>query len=371
MICQQKLSFKEKPNNILKEILEKGIFEEPHNPNIIIKYYGNKNQIPINISKKKNNIQEKNDDNQLNDDDPRNSLLFIKYENIYIGAVSIKDISQRENFGLNIFSEQSFYIGQWKDNMKEGIGFLKIDENLMYIGNFGNNQFDGFGILYNKINGDYFFGDFNQGGYEGGIIYNEINEYFYRGKIKEGKKNDELCTYFDAKNGNLFVGEIVEDEYNKGYLAICQITEEKNNEEEEEEGEFLNFNIQKIFYFDGYGANNKSFVHYNDFSEDFYAKIQDIINNIFQADYNLKDLNESFKEFFIFLEGIKNNPDYIQNIENYNSFQNNEQCFENEFISNYYNFYQKFKTGQEMLDLKEYENFLAYPEVKNDQIYSL
>jgi len=359
MISEQELSFKEKPKNVIKNILEKGIFEEPQNPNLIIKFYGNKNQISINNSKKKAYNQEENDD------DPRNSLLFIKYENIYIGAVSIKDISQRENFGLNNFSVQSFYIGQWKDNMKDGIGFLKINENLMYIGNFENNQFDGFGILYNKSNGEYFFGDFNQGGYEGGIIYNEINEYFYRGKIKEGKKSDKLCTYFDAKNGNLFVGEIIEDEYNKGYLAICQITEEKNNEEEEE-SEFLNFNIQKIFYFDGYGTNNKSFIHYNDFSAEFYAKIQDIINSIFQADYNLKDQNESFKEYFMFLESIRSNPDYIQNLENYNSFQNNEQCFENEFISNYYNFYNKFKTGQEMLDLKEYESFLAYPEVKND-----
>ena len=362
MIYQQKLSFNEKPSNILKIILEKRIFEEPQNPKIIIKYYGNKNKIPISNSEKKFSIQIENDDPHLNDDDPRNSLLFIKYENIYIGAVSINEISQRENFGLNIFSDQSFYVGQWKDNMKEGIGFLKINEDLMYIGNFENDQFDGFGILYNKINGDYFFGDFNQGSYKGGIIYNEINEYFYRGLIKEGKKNDELCTYFDAKNGNLFVGEIVEDEFNKGYLAICQITEEKNSEEEEE-GEYLNFNIQKIFYFDGYGANNKSFIHYSDFSPDFYAKIQDIINNIFQADYNLKDQNEIFKEYFIILESIRNNPDYFQNLEKYNSFKNNEQSFENDFITNYYNFYQKFKTGQEILDLKEYEKFLTYPEL--------
>jgi hypothetical protein len=234
----------------------------------------------------------------------------------------------------------------------------------MYIGNFENDQFDGFGILYNKINGDYFFGDFNQGGYEEGIVYNEVNEYFYRGKIKEGKKNDELCTFFDAKNAHLFVGEIKEDEFNKGYLGICDIKEEKGNDEEE--GEYLNFNVQKIFFFDGLGVNHKCFIHYYAFSSKFYAKIQDIMNSIFQADYNLKDQNESLMEYFSYLEGIVNNPDYNNNFENYNSFQSNEQCFENEFISNYYNYYHRFKTGQQDLDLKEYENFLEQPETTEE-----
>ena len=360
MICEQELSLEIKPENILKEFFEKYEYKDS---NIIIKYYGNKSQIPLNDQRKWNN-QDEEENNQLKANDPRNYLLFIKYDNIYIGGVSINNLSKRENFGLNIYSDQSFYIGQWKDNMKEGIGFLKINENLLYIGNFENNQFNGFGVLYNKDNKDLFFGEFNLGDFEEGIFYNEESEYFYRGKIKEGKKNDELCTFFDAKNAYLFVGEIIEDEFNKGYLGICQITEEKGNEEDE--GEYLNFNVQKIFFFDGLGVNHKCFIHYYAFSSRFYAKIQDIMNSIFQADYNLKDQNESLMEYFSYLEGIVSNPDYSNNLENYNSFQSNEQSFENEFISNYYNYYMRFKTGQSSLDLKEYEKFLEHPQTTEE-----
>jgi hypothetical protein len=360
IICEQEFKFKEKTDDILKEIYEKGFIEENKNSNIIIKYYGNQSQIPLNDPQKKWNNLENEEENNLGPEDPRNYLLFIKYENIYIGAISINDLNKRENFGLNIYSQDCFYIGNWRENMKDGIGFLKINNYLMYIGNFKTNQFHGFGILYNKNNKDLFFGEFNHGQYEEGIFYNDESEYFYRGKIKNGKKNDELCTFFDVKNGNLFIGEIIDDEFKKGYVGFCQITEEKGNEEEE--GDYLNFNVQKIFYFDELGADNKSFIHYYSFTSEFYAKIQDIMNNIFQADYNLKDQNESLLEYFGYLEGIQNNEEYNQNLENYNSFQNNEQCIENEFISNYYNYYQRFISGQESLDLKAYEKFLEKPE---------
>lgn len=357
MIDEQEFTYQEKIDDIYKEIYEKGFLK---NSKMTIKYYGNKNQFQINDSQKKLDNQEI-EKNEINKEDPRNSLLFIEYEDIYIGAISINNLHSRENFGFNIYSKDSYYIGQWKDNMKEGIGFLKINEDLMYIGNFECNQFNGFGISYNKKTGDYFFGEFNNGAYEEGIFFNELNEYFYRGKIKDGKKNDKLCTFFDSKNGYMFVGEIIENEFNKGYVGICQITEEKGNEEEEGEGEILNFNVQKIFFFEGSGTNNKTFIHYYAFTSEFYAKIQDIMNNIFQADYNLKDQNENILEYFNYLESIQSNNDY-QNLENYNSFQENEQSIENEFISNYYRFYHRFKNGQENLDLKEYENFLEQPE---------
>jgi len=360
MISEQEFVYKDKPDDILKEIYEKGSVDENPNANIVIKYFGNKSQIPLNDPQKKWNDQEEDENNLLNPEDPRNFLLFMRYEDIYLGAISIDDLFKRENFGLNIYSKDSFYIGHWKANMKEGIGFLKINSNLMYIGNFENNQFNGFGILFDKNNRQLFFGEFNHGQYEEGIFYSDVIENFYRGKIKNGKKNDELCTYFDAKNGYLFIGEIIDDEYNKGYVGFCNITQEKSNDNEEEE--ILNFNIQKIFYFDGLGTNNKCFIHYYGFTTKFYSKIQDVMNNIFQADYNLKDQNESVIDYFNYLESIESNEEFNQSLESYNSFENNEQSIENEFICNYYNIYQRFKKGQENLDLKEYESLLERPE---------
>ena len=362
MIIEQEIKFEHDSDNILKEIYQKGSIEEKYpNSIIIIKYYGNKSQIPLRVSQK-NDDEDK--ENILNQDDPRNDFLFIQYKDLYYGALLLKDLYKRENFGLNLYSENSFYIGRWKENMKDGIGFLKIDENLMYVGNFENNQFNGFGVLLNKTNKDLLFGEFNNGECEEGIFYNMETEYFYRGKIKNGQKNDELCTFFDTKNGYLFIGEIIDDEFNKGYLGFCQIDDNNNNNNDGNESDFITFNVQKIFYFDGLGADNKTFIHYYAFTPEFFEKIQDIMFSVFQADYNLKDQNKNWIEYFAELENIKNNPNYY-NLENYNSF-NNEQCIENEFISNYYNHYQDFRTGQKDIYIREHENFLMQPQILSD-----
>ena len=367
MIIEKEFEYTKDYDIILKEIYQNGLFEEnDNNSNIIIKYYGNKSQIPLNDSQKNigNQEEENENSNSLSPDDPRNDFLFIKYKDIYYGAALIKDIYKRENFGLNKYSENSFYIGRWKENMKEGIGFLKIDENLMYIGNFENNQFNGFGILYNKTNKDLLFGEFNHGECEEGIFYNDETEYLYRGKIKNGKKNDELCTFFDTKNGYLFIGETIDDEFHKGYVGFCRITDDNNNNAGNE-GEYITFNVQKMFYFEGLGADNKTFIHYYSFTPEFYDKMQDIMYNVFQADYNLKDQNKNLIEYFTDLENIENNPNY-HILDNYNSFINSEQCVENEFISNYYNHYQGFRTGQKDLFIRDYEDILKQPQTLSD-----
>ena len=355
MISEQEFSFEENTAEIFKKIYDNGSYEKS---NIILKYFGNKNQIPLESEPNKSDKNSENDENNilLNPDDPRNNLLFLNYENIYIGAISINDITKRENFGLNIYSNDCFYIGRWKYNMKEGIGFLKINENLMYLGNFKNNQFNGFGILYDKSKNNFFFGVFNNGEYVEGIFFNIKNEYFYRGKIKDGKKNDDLCTFFDAKNGHLFFGQIINDEYNKGYVYYIKYADNQN----EGDGE-IKFNIVKMLFFDGLGENNKEFINDDLFTEDFYNRLQDLGNSIFQSDYNLKDQAQNLVQYFDYLNGIKNIDKYL-NVDSYNSY-NDEQCIENEFINFFYNIFETFQKGQENLNLKEYGALLEHPEI--------
>ena len=240
--------------------------------------------------------------------------------------------------------------------MKEGLGFLKINENIMYIGNFLNNQLNGFGILYNKIKNNFFFGNFNNGEYDKGIFYNMENSYLYRGKIKNGKKDDKLCTFFDTKNGKLFFGEIIEDEFSKGYVFYVQITEENGNEEQAE----IKFDIQKIVYFDGLGAENKKFFYDEYFTEEFHTKLEDLANSIFESDYNLKDQDQNLLIYFNGLNGVKNDGKYY-NVDNYDSFKD-EQCIENYFINYYYHIVQDLETGQKNLNLQEYEDILDNPE---------
>ena len=60
------------------------------------------------------------------------SLLFIHFKDIYIGGVRLLYLNIHEKFGLNKYSKDSFYLGQKKNNIKEGFGFLKINE-VLYI----------------------------------------------------------------------------------------------------------------------------------------------------------------------------------------------------------------------------------------------
>ena len=356
MISEQEFAFEQNNKDIFQKLYETNIYEEPKK---IIKYFGNKNQIPREEEENKieENPEDEENNNLLRAEDARNYLLFINYENIYIGAVSINDLSRRENFGLNIYSDDCFYIGRWKDNMKEGIGFLKINENLMYAGNFSSNQFNGFGFLYDKSKNNLFFGDFNHGEYSEGIFYNIDNEYFYRGKIKDGKKNDNICTFFDAKKGYLFIGEIINDEFNKGYVFFTQIKQANQNDENAE----IEFNISKIFYFNGLGQNNKVFMNDDIFTTNFYKKLEDIGNNIFQHDFNLKDQSNIYLKFFSDLISIKGFDRYYI-VDNYNSFKD-ETCIESEFINYFYNVVVEFQTGQKQMNLKDYENTINNPEV--------
>ena len=109
--------------------------------NILINAETNKN---INFSIIKNQKEENDNDNDIAYE---NNIFAIKYKEIYIGGIS-PNFQMREGFGLNKYNdEDSFYLGKWSNNMKEGLGCLKIDTNNIYIGNFHQNQFDGEGIL--------------------------------------------------------------------------------------------------------------------------------------------------------------------------------------------------------------------------------
>ena len=367
IISEQEFEYNKEPNNILKELFENGKIENNNFlEGIIMHYYGNKSQIPIDDSLKKWNDQDENK-NPLSPDDPKNYLIYMKYKNIYIGSISINDINIREGFGLNVYKENCLYIGQWKDNMKHGIGFFKINKNKMYIGNFKNNQLNGFGILYDKYNENLFYGNFNMGKYENGIFYNEKKNIFYRGKVHNSKKNDQLCTFFDANKGYMFIGEILDDVYNKGYIAFCNINDEKEIDTNEI---ITKFDIEKSYYFNGADAVNRKYINGDNFSQDFSNLIYDTMNNIFQADFNLKDQNELLFEYFNWLEEITNNYELTQNVEKYCSFDN-ENSFENQFVSQFMIYVNSFHDSQEALKLNEHVELMQEPEISSKSVVSI
>ena len=248
MIKEQKLK-KIEDEEILKTIKSNGKYLN-ENENIEIEFFGDK-EFLANI--------ENNNKNKLN------NYLVGKYKNIYIGCLSLTQPFTREKFGLNKYFKDTFYLGQWKENLKDGIGFLKVKDDIVYIGNFVKNQFNGFGILNNKINDFFYFGNFTDGIMDKGILYNNNTTVFYNGKFKYGKKNDKLCSYFDVKNNHIFIGEVKEDMFIKGYLSICKITEIKKENEDQ-----TDISIEKIIYFDKTDPNETKYKYFYEFDTDFH-----------------------------------------------------------------------------------------------------
>lgn len=345
MIKEQEISYKINTNEILKLLnQQKG---EIHLDNIILYYYGDRKNL------RNKYIHEKKKD-------LLNSLIFINYKEIYIGGVSLLDITQRENFGLNKYSEKSFYLGQWKNNAKHGTGFLKINDNIMYLGSFVKNQINGFGMLFYKEEEILYFGNFIEGKFNDGLCYNQKKGNFYRGKIKEGRKNDNFCTYFEINKGHLFMGEVIDDNFIKGYLGICEITKKRHINEEGEEEDLINFTTNKIIYFDK-TDKNKKIIHCCLFAPEFYDNIQDFMNKVFQADYNLKDQTENIIDYFNSFDKNINDRDYKEYIVKYN--QVDEETLENYFLRDYQEYYERFENGQEVFDLENYNELLGPPEI--------
>ena len=345
MINEQEIIYKINSNEIIKILSNQN--DAFQIDDIIINYFGDRKEIKNNIKKK----------------DLTNSLLFINYKEIYIGGVSIYDITKREKFGLNIYSKDSFYLGQWKNNTKHGTGFLKINNNIMYIGSFVKNQLNGFGMLFYKNEELLYFGNFIEGKFNDGLCYNKVKDNFYRGKIVNGMKNDRFCTYFEINKGHLFLGEIIDDIFIKGYLGICEISQGNIKNETGIEEEIINFKLQKIIYFDKSDKSKKmNIIHCNLFTIDFYDKVQEFMNKVFQADYNLKDQISSIIDYFISFDNYLNDRDYIDYMIKYNQ-SDDEQSLENLFLKEYEEYYKRFKDGQEILEFVNYNDIIGPPEI--------
>ena len=204
--------------DLLKLLFIDGVIDELNDKGYKINYFGEKNKDYLESLIQNYPIDESNIENiqniLKNQEDERNYYIYIKYKNLYIGGLSIFDFQSREGFGLNKYlnkDDESFYIGQWEANEKNGIGFLKINENHLYFGKFKENQINGEGLFFNKENGNYFFGLFNKGEIIQGLYINLNKDIYYFGNFFNGKKNDDFSIYINYKKKSLFLGQVQND----------------------------------------------------------------------------------------------------------------------------------------------------------------
>jgi hypothetical protein len=371
MILEQEFVYLKKPLEFIDSLnqegeepveIEKDIFmlcAEKNNNELITQIkdmlINNDNPNKISCQEEQNEENEENNNNK--------NIFLVKYKNLYIGGLS-NNFRLREGFGLNKYENSSaFYLGQWKNNMKEGTGFLKIDDNKLYIGSFHNNQLEGFGIIYYKIDDTFYFGEFNNGEFSKGVYYNLNKELYYRGKFEKNKKNDQFCTFLEKNNRQLFIGDVKDDVFMKGYLCLYQINEIVRQNEDGEDAVVADFNIDKFFYFDKADEKKINFIPSFEFENEFRNKIQENMKKIFEVDYITGLKIKEIISYFNYLESLADDEDHNY-LERYN--EDNEQSLEKFFMSNFNFYFSQFQEIQEQIDINEIRKEIEIPEINKE-----
>ena len=321
---EEEIILEEKQIDLLKLLFQEGIIDEFEEKGFKINYYGEKNDKYLESLIKYFPIDDTNIDeiqsNLTSQNDERNYIIYIKYKNIYIGGISIFDFKTREGFGLNKYinnKEKSFYIGQWEDNQKCGIGFFKIDNNHLYFGNFKENRINDDGIYFNKESGNFYYGIFNDGEFKEGFYINLNKNIYYIGKFFNNKKNDYFSLYINYEKKIIFIGQIKNDIFIKGYIAILKLKETTND---------IILKIKNVIYKDNEEYSEVDIKHDNNLETLIY-KIPQIINNL-QVILNNVYISLLDKE------KIYDDNTYNLRLGRYNSTEN-AFSFEKELIDNY------------------------------------
>ena len=91
------------------------------------------------------------------------------------------------------------YIGEWKNDLRNGKGVETWNDGERFVGNFKNDKREGYGIYYFS-NGDIYEGNWKNGKKEGfGVDYYTDGDK-YEGRFKNGNKEGQGVYYFE--NGN-------------------------------------------------------------------------------------------------------------------------------------------------------------------------
>ena len=103
-----------------------------------------------------------------------------------------------------------YYIGEWKDNMRHGKGILQYKNGRKYQGGWVNDKVSGYGKT-NYENGDYYAGEWKDGFRHGKGEYTYENGEYYKGEFWNGLRRKGLYYY---KNGNTkYDGEFIKDKF--------------------------------------------------------------------------------------------------------------------------------------------------------------
>ena len=237
------------------------------------------------------------------------SIIEIKNVCKYIGILS--DNFTKEKLGINYYGNKDIYLGEWKNNLKDGNGLYIYDNSNnkkeIYIGKWDKGFKFGKGIyiISNENLTDYtiFFVNLNKDNFENGFLIENNNiRKLYKGKFKDLKKDDDNGILLEGID-KAFFGKFKNDEIIEGNTVIYNI----------EGGDLKIINIFNFKVIDA-KTNNYNFEIINDLNYGNYAKI---IYDLLQKQY----FENIEKYFYILINTFKENEDnkiIEQNINNEN-----------------------------------------------------
>ena len=258
----------------------------------------------------KNNLKEEKEEKYF-------SIIEIKNNSKYIGILS--DNLTKEKIGINYYNNKNIFIGEWKNNLKEGYGLYIYDKNInnqnqIYIGKWKNGLKSEKGIFIISNNSNLsnlraYFGEINNENIEKGIIIeNKEDKQLYQGNINNYMKNDDNGILLEG-NDKAFFGKFKNDEIIEGNMIKYKVENEKVI--------ILNiFNINMINN-DNYNFNSINDLNYGNYVqiihdllqkkyfeniENYYLKLMDIVKEyendiLFEKNINDNNLTNVLKSF--------------------------------------------------------------------------
>ncbi|KAL7469902.1 hypothetical protein ACHAXS_010146 [Conticribra weissflogii] len=174
------------------------------------------------------------------------SPILYRYKNgdIFKGRLDKSNMRQ----GSGVYTEHrlgTVYDGDWKDNMRHGVGLLTLSSGVeysgeffkdriygqgsltlidasVYTGGFFNGLFHGNGILEDVSNNRTYVGEFENGLRHGEGEEKYADGQFYQGEFKHGKRHGQ-GTLLDASGNEIYRGEWQHDYmHGKGFLPHHQ-----------------------------------------------------------------------------------------------------------------------------------------------------
>jgi hypothetical protein len=150
--------------------------------------------------------------------------IIYKNKNIYEGQFKNGYI---DGYGKKTYKNGDVYEGEWKEDKKDGKGIMKYINGVVYEGEWKNNKKDG--------NGTFYYNDGNKykGIWERNKLINYTQKIMPNGDIYDGEwKKDKIIkiTRKTTQDGNIFEGEFKEYKFirgtikNKEWICHCEST---------------------------------------------------------------------------------------------------------------------------------------------------